>query len=270
MKTIQIMLENRSGMDICNLYISVAGANQWTRDFLSEETVIEENGKLPIVYDCEEHLNVWDWKIEDCDGNQIVIPNINLQGSRLLDVLVLNSDGTCYVETNANSISWPYNENCRTVIDESGNMVGVYYLSSIAGPKMSMTKWGRIHNMVSVNDEDIFINGKPKRFSRVNHVRLEDVTDISVMRLPPSSHIIGCSIYGIIAFFAVILETLDFYWLFLVLLPLIVTHQKIVIEQKAGSKVILYSVDDEVMEKMIYDIKARRKRLLKKRENEIT
>lgn len=262
MRRINIKIENRTGMDIFGLYVAVPENSSWSSDIL-ENTMVEDGGDININYISAIDSTIWNWKVDDGEGKEVMFYNIDFAESTPRSILVLCDDGTsCFKECDTNEEREDVCSNCyETVIDEDGDVSRVYQLASIRSPKLSMPRFKRIINTVEVCDNGIFVEGTPKRFCKLKDAHIEDITDINVMKLPASSNVI-------ISCCAIVLACMGYYVALVYLITLLRQHQKIVIEQKNGKKIILYSIDEKSTETLIQDIWKKQEQYFKNQEQQ--
>lgn len=262
MRRINIKIENRTGMDIFGLYVAVPGNSSWSTDIL-ENTMVENGGDIDINYISAVDSTIWNWKVDDGEGKEVMFYNIDFAECTPRSILVLCDDGTSYFkECDTNEEREDICSNCyETVIDEDGGVSHVYQLASVRSPKLFMTRWNRIINTVEVRDGGIFVEGTPKRFCKVKDAHIEDITDIDVMKLPASSKVI-------ISCCAIVLACMGYYAALIYLITLLRQHQKIVIEQKNSKKIILYSIDEKATETLIQDIWKKQEHYFKNQEQQ--
>ncbi len=65
-----VTVQNNTGVDIYCLYASVSGTDEWEEDILADE-VLEDGDSCEITFTVDADSLVWDWKIEDYEGNTL-------------------------------------------------------------------------------------------------------------------------------------------------------------------------------------------------------
>ncbi|HEY8241625.1 MAG TPA: hypothetical protein VIH35_09270 [Kiritimatiellia bacterium] len=72
-------IENATGADIHQLYVSPTDADDWQEDVLGEEGILEEGDSATVRFDPGEDSTYWDIKVADSDGTEIVWQKLNLK-----------------------------------------------------------------------------------------------------------------------------------------------------------------------------------------------
>lgn len=70
-------LVNRTGVEIYELYIRPASADDWQEDVLSVDT-LPDGQEIEISFDLEEEADYWNIKVVDGEGDSIEWPEVNL------------------------------------------------------------------------------------------------------------------------------------------------------------------------------------------------
>ena len=60
-----ITLENVSGTDVCYVYISPSGADDWGDDWLGSQDVVQSGEQIDVTLDA----GIYDFQARDCDEN---------------------------------------------------------------------------------------------------------------------------------------------------------------------------------------------------------
>ncbi len=70
-------VDNATGVDIHQLYVSPHSTNDWEEDILGQD-VLPAGDSVEIAFSRSEDEEMWDLRVTDSDGNAIVWENLNL------------------------------------------------------------------------------------------------------------------------------------------------------------------------------------------------
>jgi hypothetical protein len=91
----ELVLHNRTGVDIQELYLSPAGAAEWRAEVLGGEPVLDgDDAEIPIPYSGSS--SKWDLKLVDREGASLVWPSVDVEKNS--EVTLRLSKGRPFVE----------------------------------------------------------------------------------------------------------------------------------------------------------------------------
>jgi len=70
-------VDNATGVDIHQLYVSPHSTNDWEEDILGQD-LLPDGDSVEITFSRSERAAMWDLQVTDSDGNAIVWENLNL------------------------------------------------------------------------------------------------------------------------------------------------------------------------------------------------
>ena len=81
-------LTNKSGRDICDVYISPDNAKDWQEDLLeSDKTCLHHGESVKIVFDRSlKGVRIWDMLVVDNKGNETVYENFDLMKISTIEI----------------------------------------------------------------------------------------------------------------------------------------------------------------------------------------
>lgn len=90
-------LVNKTGLTIDELYISPADDNAWGEDVLGKD-VLMHNEKTDIEFHPSTEECIWDMKIVDEDGDEVVWVDVNLCKAHEITLLYQNKKPTAVIK----------------------------------------------------------------------------------------------------------------------------------------------------------------------------
>ena len=88
-----VTIVNHTGVDIYYMYASVTQTDEWEEDILGDDYLAAGDSKDITFYFDDSHT-VWDWMIEDIEGNSLEFYDLNFAGCSLSGAtLILDEDG---------------------------------------------------------------------------------------------------------------------------------------------------------------------------------